>query len=333
MMTLTKEEETMQTQQALVTVILPTHNHAPFIAQAIESVLMQETDFPFDILLHDDASTDGTADVCRDYAARYPEKITLIAQTVNQYTIDRRIQSHILIPRVNAKYTAILDGDDYWIDPLKLQKQVDYLEAHPDCTLCIGGADLVDVNNQVIGHVKPYEIDRIVDPVDMIKGGGGFNATNTIVMPTQLLKNLPEFADHVEAEDIPFQLLGALTGYAYYLADTLMAYRLAVPGSWSTRQYASAMETRIKTSRDLIALNEGYDAYSGGKYHDAFVQAIHYQEFLILTYQHKIKEAKRPPYRMFYDQLSSKRKIRLLGEKYFSALTMRYLNWARSRRK
>ena len=297
----------MQTQQALVTVILPTHNHAPFIAQAIDSVLMQKTDFSFDILLHDDASTDGTADICRDYAARYPEKITLIAQQVNQYTIDRRIQSHILIPRVLAKYTAILDGDDYWVDPLKLQKQIGYLEAHPDCTLCIGGADLVDVSNNVVGHTKPYDADRMVDPADTIRGGGGFNATNTIVMPTKLLQNLPEFADHVEAEDIPFQLLGALSGYAWYIADTLMAYRVAVPGSWSTRQYNSAMETRVKTSRDLIALNEGYDAFSGGKYHDAFVDAIRYQEFLILTYQHKLKEAKRPPYRVFYDNLSKNR--------------------------
>jgi len=294
---------------------------------------MQQTDFHYDILLHDDASTDGTADICRAYAARYPDKITLMAQQVNQYTIDRRIQSHILIPRVMAKYTAILDGDDYWTDPLKLQKQVGYLEEHPDCTLCIGGADVVDVNNNVVGHVKPYDVDRVVDPADMIRGGGGFNATNTIVMPTQLLKDLPEFADHVEAEDIPFQLLGALSGYAWYIADTLMAYRIAVPGSWSTRQYASRMETRIKTSRDLIALNEGYDAFSGGTYHDAFVDAIRYQEFLILTYQHKLKEAKQPPYRVFYDNLSRNRKIRLFGEKYFSGLTMRYLNWARNRRK
>lgn len=318
--------------EPLVTVILPTHNHAPFIAQAIESVLMQQTDFPFDILLHDDASTDGTADICREYAGKYPDKITLIAQTVNQYTIDRRIQSHILIPRVNAKYTAILDGDDYWVDPLKLQKQVGYLEAHPDCTLCIGGALLVDAANQVVGKVTPYQQDCIVNPDDMIRGGGGFSATNTIVMPTQLLKNLPKFADYVEAEDIPFQLLGALSGHAWYVADILMAYRVAVPGSWSTRQYASGMETRIKTSRDLIALNEGYDAFSGGKYHDAFVQAIQYQEFLILTYQRKLKEAKKPPYRKFYDKLSWKRKLRLFGETYFSGLTMRILAWLRNRK-
>ncbi|MEN6419225.1 MAG: glycosyltransferase family A protein, partial [Clostridiaceae bacterium] len=177
--------------EPLVTVILPTHNHAPFIAHAIESVLMQQTSYPFDILLHDDASTDGTADICRQYAAKYPEKITLIAQTVNQYTIDRRIQSHILIPRVKAKYTAILDGDDYWVDPNKLQRQLDYLESHPDCTLCIGAADLVDVKDRVIGRGAPYDESRIVDPADMIRGGGGFTATNTIVMPTQLLKELP----------------------------------------------------------------------------------------------------------------------------------------------
>jgi len=317
--------------ESLVTVILPTHNHAPFIAQAIESVLMQQTDFPFDILLHDDASTDGTADVCRAYAKEHPDKITLIAQSVNQYQIDRRIQSHILIPRVKAKYTAILDGDDFWVDPLKLQKQIDYMETHPDCTLCIGSANVVDVNNKVVGRVAPYDEDRVVDPADMIRGGGGFVATNTILMPTELLKNLPEFADHIEAEDIPFQLLGALAGYAWYMAGTLIAYRQLVPGSWSVRQYASAMETRIKTSRDVIALNEGYDAYSGGKYHDAFVQAIQYQEFLILCYTHKLREAMRPPYRRFYDALSIKRKIRLRCEKYFPKLTARCIAWLRQR--
>ncbi len=318
--------------EPLVTVILPTHNHAPFIAHAIESVLMQQTSYPFDILLHDDASTDGTADICRQYAAKYPEKITLIAQTVNQYTIDRRIQSHILIPRVKAKYTAILDGDDYWVDPNKLQRQLDYLESNPDCTLCIGAADLVDVKDRVIGHVAPYAESRIVDPADMIRGGGGFTATNTIVMPTQLLKELPKFADYIEAEDIPFQLLGALKGYAWYDAETLIAYRLTVPGSWSTRQYASSMETRIKTSRDIIALNEGYDEFSGGKYHDAFVEAIRYQEFLILCYRHKLREAMKPPYRVFYDRLSTNRKIRLRCEKLFPRLTARVVNAIRNYR-
>lgn len=323
----------MQQQQPLVTVILPTHNHAPFIAQAIESVLMQKTEFPFDILLHDDASTDGTADICRTYAARYPDKITLIAQTENQYQKDRRIQSHILIPKINAKYTAILDGDDYWTDPEKLQKQAGYLEAHPDCTLCVGAADVVDVNGVIVGRTAPYRESRKVDPNDMIRAGGGFTATNTIVMPTQLLKDLPAFADHIEAEDIPFQLLGALTGYAWYIADTLMAYRQAVPGSWSTRQYASGVETRIKTSRDIIALNEGYDEFSGGKYHEAFAEAIRYQEFLILCYERKLRKAMREPYRAFYRALPVKRKLRLWGETYCSGLTMRLLSWKRKKRK
>ena len=322
----------MQTN-SLVTVILPTHNHRPFIAQAIESVLMQETDFPFDILLHDDASTDGTADVCRDYAAKYPGKITLIAQSVNQYSIDRRIQSHILIPKVEAKYTAILDGDDYWLCKDRLQRQVRYLEEHPDCTLTVGAADQVDVHGNVTGRSAPYATDRAIDPNDMIRMGGGFVASDTIVMPTQVLRDMPAFADRTEVEDIPFQLLGALAGYAWYFADTFVAYRQAVPGSWSTRQYSSAMETRIRTSRELIALNEGYDEYSQGRYHDAFVQAIQYQEFLIFTYQHDLNAIKQPPYRAFYDQLSWKRKLRLFGEKYFNGLTMRIVAWLRSRKK
>ncbi|MEN6563094.1 MAG: glycosyltransferase family A protein, partial [Christensenella sp.] len=119
----------MEQGKPLVTVIIPTHDHAPFIARAVESVLAQKTSFPFDILLHDDASADGTAEIAKEYAARYPERIRLIAQTVNQYRTDKKIQTHILYPRITAKYTAICDGDDLWTDENKLQLQVDYLES------------------------------------------------------------------------------------------------------------------------------------------------------------------------------------------------------------
>ena len=93
----------MEQTKPLVTVIIPTHDHAPFLARAIDSVLAQQTSFPFDILLHDDASTDGTAQIAQNYAARYPERIRLIAQTVNQYQTDKKIQTHILYPRITAK--------------------------------------------------------------------------------------------------------------------------------------------------------------------------------------------------------------------------------------
>lgn len=305
----------MNGQTPLVTVILPTHDHAPFIARAIESILEQKTDFPFEILLHDDASTDGTADICREYAARYPEKIRLIAQTVNQYKTDKKIQTHILFPQIASKYTAICDGDDLWTDPNKLRLQVAYLEAHPDCTLCICGADKIDVNGRVIGAAAPYETDRIVDINDMIRAGGEFCSSNTIVAPTALLNTQPDFCELTEVEDIPVHMWCAVNGYAYYFARHMAAYRYAVPGSWSARQKRAERGTQIAHCEGVIGLLRGFDAYTNGKYADSYGHAIRYLEFKILCLRHDLKAAKEPPYRQFYNRLGWKRKLRLRLEK------------------
>ena len=99
---------------------------------------MQKTTFPFEYLIHDDASTDDTADIIREYEIRYPDIIKPIYQTENQYSKKIYIVENIQLPIAQGKYIAICEGDDYWTDPLKLQKQVDFLDTHPDYTLCGG---------------------------------------------------------------------------------------------------------------------------------------------------------------------------------------------------
>lgn len=98
--------------------------------------MMQKTDFPFEVIIHDDASTDGTTDIIREYEAKYPDIIKPIYQTENKYSKGIKIMSEIQFPQAKGKYIAMCEGDDYWIDPLKLQKQVDFLEKHPEYSLC-----------------------------------------------------------------------------------------------------------------------------------------------------------------------------------------------------
>ncbi|MEA5049245.1 MAG: glycosyltransferase family 2 protein [Eubacteriales bacterium] len=313
----------MEQKKPLVTVILPTHDHAPFISRAVESILAQKTTFPFDILIHDDASGDGTTEIVKNYAAKYPDKITLIAQTVNQYKTDKKIQTHILYPRITAKYTAICDGDDLWTDENKLQLQVDYLENHPGCTLCICGADKIDVAGRIIGMSAPYKEDCVVAMEDMIRAGGEFCSSNTIVAPTALLNSQPDFCELTEVEDIPVHMWCAVNGYAWYFSKHMAAYRYAVPGSWSMRQNAAKRETQIATCRGVIGLLEGFDAYTKERYHASFADAILYQKFKIKCFERDLKALRRPPYRVFYRELSGKRRIRLWLERYFPGLTQR----------
>ena len=119
----------------VVSIVCNTYNHELYIRDALDSFLSQKTNFPFEILVFDDASTDKTANIIRSYEEKYPDIIKPVYQTVNQYSLG-------LMPgkqnreRATGKYIAICEGDDYWCDCNKLQKQVDYMESHPDCTFC-----------------------------------------------------------------------------------------------------------------------------------------------------------------------------------------------------
>jgi glycosyltransferase involved in cell wall biosynthesis len=119
-------------EKPLVSVCCITYNHENFIAQAIEGFLIQKTNFPIEIIIHDDASTDNTQQVIRQYFEKYPELIVPIFQTENQYSKKVDIEEVIVFPSARGKYIALCEGDDYWTDPYKLQKQVDFLEENPD---------------------------------------------------------------------------------------------------------------------------------------------------------------------------------------------------------
>ena len=125
----------------IVSVDCTAFNHEKFIQQALDGFLSQKTSFPIEILVHDDASTDNTAVIIQEYEKKYPRLIRPIYQTENQYSKGARISFDYQFPRARGKYIAICEGDDYWTDPNKLQMQVDFLESHPDYSMCFHGAE------------------------------------------------------------------------------------------------------------------------------------------------------------------------------------------------
>lgn len=124
----------------LVSISCITYNHENFIRDAIEGFLMQRTTFPVEILIHDDASIDKTAEIVREYEQKYPQLIKPIYQTENQYSKGINPGVEFLFPRARGKYIALCEGDDYWTDPMKLQKQVDFMESNLDYSMCFHNA-------------------------------------------------------------------------------------------------------------------------------------------------------------------------------------------------
>lgn len=120
-----------------------TYNHVKYIRQCLDGFIMQKTNFRFEAIVHDDASTDGTSDVIREYADKYPQIIKPILETENLYSKGGGLLQKRMNDNTHGKYIAICEGDDYWIDPLKLQRQVDFLENHPDYSMCFHRAKFV----------------------------------------------------------------------------------------------------------------------------------------------------------------------------------------------
>lgn len=126
----------MSEKLPLVTIRCLVYNHEPYLRQCLEGFVMQKTNFRFEAIVHDDASTDGSAAIIKEYAEKYPDIIKPIFETENQYSKHDGSLRRIMNEHTRGKYVAMCEGDDYWIDPLKLQKQVDFLEEHPDFGMC-----------------------------------------------------------------------------------------------------------------------------------------------------------------------------------------------------
>lgn len=144
-----------ESRRPLVSICCIVYNHEPYLRDCLEGFLMQRCSFPFEVLIHDDASQDRSAEIIRAYAARHPEIFKPICQSENQYSKGLKINPTFNFPRAEGEYIALCEGDDYWTDPLKLQKQVDFLVAHPECGLVYTD---VDFREEESGRITPQVI-------------------------------------------------------------------------------------------------------------------------------------------------------------------------------
>jgi glycosyltransferase involved in cell wall biosynthesis len=258
-----------ETQEPFVSICCITYNQEKYIKDAIEGFLTQKTEFPFEIIIHDDASTDMTADIIREYEKKYPEKITAIYQIENQFS--KGVMPEILPFKASkGKYIAFCEGDDYWTDSSKLQKQITEMEKNPESHISFHPAivkfDDGSKGNTIIGlHSKENKIFTIEE---VILGGGAFMPSASIVINKSVLPRISSFfglAKPFQVGDYFLQILGAENGGALYLSEIMCVYRKNATGSFSERlKKDSQLLSLIKSS--CIETLEKMDAFTNYKY-------------------------------------------------------------------
>ena len=181
----------------LVSICCLTFNHVSYVLQALDGFLMQKTSFDYEIIIHDDASTDGTQEIIKAYQENYPEIIKPILQSENQYSKGIKPIFKYVFPRAQGKYIALCEGDDYWTDPLKLQKQVDFLEANKEYSLCYHRVNLeingiVDTDENDITEKRYKNIpDKTKIGIDDLLKQGNFIHTPSVMFKKTDLKEIP----------------------------------------------------------------------------------------------------------------------------------------------
>jgi len=206
----------------LVSVACITYNHEKFIAQAIEGFLLQKTSFPIEIIIHDDASTDNTKKIVEQYAKINPNLIFPIYQQVNQYSLGNKTLSKYIFPHCRGKYIAMCEGDDYWTDPLKLQKQVDFLEANQEFSGCFHETQQIFEDGK-LGKIYGKDANEILITEDTISTLSPFHTSSFVFR--NIIKTFPKWLHNVVSGDIALFSIVSSYGPLKKIPEIMSVYR------------------------------------------------------------------------------------------------------------
>ena len=247
-----------------VSVLLITYNHEKVIAQAIDSVVMQKTTFPIEVVIGEDCSTDGTRAIVRAYSEKYPALIRAILPEVNQGPFQNVMRT---LNACRGQYIAGLEGDDYWTDPDKLQVQADFLDNHSECSISFH--KVVQVFED--GSRPPVEVPEFRKDAatieDLLAGEfGNLIPSCSAMWRRGLFDRMPDWVEEVGFSDWVIHVLNATKGHAGFIKRLMGVYRIHGGGIWSTQSWRTVMERWVKAY-------EYMDRELGGRYHSICVDA------------------------------------------------------------
>lgn len=319
-------------EEIAVSICCLAYNHEKYLRRCLDGFLMQKTNFKFEVLIHDDASTDKTADIIREYEKKYPDIIKPIYQSENQFSQGIKLSWAYQYPRAKGKYIAWCEGDDFWTDACKLQKQFDALESNPDCSFCTHRVEVVDVDEVSRNEFFPKNTSDSVYQSSIIPKDSFLEylltrdeypfQTSSYFARSEYIKeaidNPPDFVSKFQYGDMPLMLLFAAKGNVYYINDAMSNYTVNRPGSWS--ECYSAVEFKIKGLRSSAQAIMYYNPFTDFKYKDYVEHYANDHYFTINRIEKNYKGLLEPKFKPFFNNLSLKTKLHIRIYAYFPFL-------------
>lgn len=252
-------------EKVLVSVCCTAYNHEKYIRSCLDGFVSQKTNFKYEVIVHDDASTDNTASIIQEYADKYPEIIKPILQKENQYQREVPIYEEYIYPKCKGRYLAFCEGDDYWCDENKLQKQVDVLENNLHYVACIHQTKMINIRDKKDSLFVQYNKDCVIEVEKFFDATIPYHVSSLMVR-VALDEERPSFCFiSKQIGDYPNGLYLALKGSIYFINDVMSVYRRFTEGSWSIKNVS---KPNPELWKDMITILALADEYSNFKYHE-----------------------------------------------------------------
>lgn len=286
-----------ESKDVAVSICCLAYNHEKYIRKTLEGFVTQKTSFKYEVLIHDDCSTDNTVSIIKEYEEKYPDIIKPIYQDENKFSQGIKVSYTYQFPRAKGKYIAMCEGDDFWEDCTKLQKQYDALEKEKECSMSTHIVRRIYENGEDSGVTQPkiatlekFRNSNILDinfffEQILVKDIIPFQ-TSSYFFRTEYVKeyidNLSEYPQIKGVGDLPMLWFMLTKGSIFFIPDIMSSYRVNSNGSISEKMVKDNQK-KIKHYYDMIAFFKAYDIYTSRKYSQ-------YIELLILQYEFTIYE-------------------------------------------
>jgi len=307
--------------EPMVSIFCPVYNQEAYLRDCLDGILMQEVNFPYEIVVHDDASTDSSVEILKEYRSKYPDKFKLLLQKENQYSQGKHIAVEFIFPNLRGKYVAICEGDDFWTDTTKLQKQIDFLEAHQEYSACVHNCIKWNLRDDKKEIMYACDMDYDIRFEQAVQSGSSCYQTASLVFRRVFLEDLPKFFTMVTSYfDYTLAIRLALAGKIRFFNEVMSTYRFFSSGSLAESSIHELTDVKCRKYEATRNMLKEVDRYSEYQYHECIEKLVENYEYDIAEYKNDYKTLSKEPFAARFKSKGLRHRIKVCLKHYLGGI-------------